>query len=99
MKIKYLLLICIGLVAFVFSASAINQVSWANRENNIDTIRQSVGLPSIAIGNLNPSARNPGLEFFCTGLFDDPGGYCFYFTNGVPYVNSTSNQNVIIGGK
>jgi hypothetical protein len=98
MKSKNLLLILVGLMAFVFLSSAINQFTWINRENTPDSLRQAVGLPSIAIGNLNPAARNPGLELYCTGLFDDPGGYCFYFTNGVPYINSTTNQN-IAGGK
>jgi hypothetical protein len=41
----------------------------------------------VAIGNLNPSARNPGVELLCTGLYDVPGGYCNYFTLGVPSTN------------
>ncbi len=43
-----------------------------------------MGLSSVAVGNLNPSARNPGIELLCTGLYDVPGGYCNYFTLGVP---------------
>jgi hypothetical protein len=41
----------------------------------------------LAVGNLNPSARNPGVELLCTGLYDVPGGYCNYFTMGVPSTN------------
>jgi hypothetical protein len=99
MKSRTLLLFCGALMVFVFLSSAVNQVSWANKENTQDKMRQIVGLPSIAIGNLNPSARNPGLELLCTGLLDVPGGYCFYFTNGVPFVNGTLSENITVGGK
>jgi hypothetical protein len=52
------------------------------------------GLPSLAIGNLNPAARNPGLEVLCTSLYDVPGGYCIYFTQGVPQLNLTLACNI-----
>ena len=88
MKGKIILLIFIVLLAIVISSCTISELSWANRENDEDPLRQLIGLPSIAIGNLNPAARNPSLEILCTGLYDTPGGYCNYFTDGVPYFDS-----------
>jgi hypothetical protein len=87
------------LLTFVFLSSALSEISWSMKENNTDALRQVVGLPSVAIGNLNPSARNPGVEFLCTGLYDVPGGYCNYFTLGVSFINFTAAGNFTTGGK
>ncbi len=89
MKPRIILISIITLVAVVTVACTASEISWSTKANNPEPLRQTVGLPSIAIGNLNPAARNPGLEALCTGLYDAPGGYCFYFTNGVPYINFT----------
>jgi hypothetical protein len=89
MKSKTILIVLAALVAVVAVACAASEMSWASTKSSSDALRQTVGLPSIAIGNLNPSARNPGLEVLCTGLYDAPGGYCYYFTDGVPYINFT----------
>jgi hypothetical protein len=89
MKSGTILIILAALIAIIAVACIASETSWSTKANSPDTLRQSVGLPSVAIGNLNPAARNPGLEFLCTGLNDAPGGYCFYFTNGVPYSNFT----------
>jgi hypothetical protein len=75
------------LLAFVVGSCIVSEISWSNNENTPDSVRQMVGLPSLAVGNLNPSARNPGIELLCTGLYDVPGGYCNYFTMGVPSTN------------
>ena len=75
------------LLAFVIGSCVLSEVSWSMKENTPDSVRQMVGLPSLAVGNLNPSARNPGVELLCTGLYDVPGGYCNYFTMGVPSTN------------
>jgi len=83
-----------ALVAFVSIACFASEFTWENKENAVDPTRQLVGLPSIAIGNLNPSARNPGLEILCTGLYDTPGGYCTYFTNGVPFTGFPLGGNI-----
>ena len=85
MKYKLLILVAI-LLCFVFVSCVLNQVSWSINENRNDSLRSFVGLPSIAVGNLSPSARNPGVEVLCTGLYDVPGGYCNYFSMGVPYI-------------
>jgi len=91
MKSRTLLIILATLIAIVAVACTVSEISWSTKTNSPDpdALRQTVGLPSIAIGNLNPSARNPGLEVLCTGLNDAPGGYCYYFTDGVPYINFT----------
>jgi len=52
-----------------------------------------------AIGNLNPVARNPGLEILCTGLYDVPGGYCPYFVDGVSFFNFVFNETITVSGK
>ncbi len=83
-KILYVIAI---LLAIVLMSCIASQVSWSIKENSFDSFRETVGLSSLAVGNLNPSARNPGYELFCTGLNDVPGGYCNYFTLGVPSDN------------
>jgi hypothetical protein len=74
------------LVLFVVFSCISSELAWLTKVNSSEPIREIVGLPSIAVGNLNPAVRNPGLEFLCTGLYDSPGGYCNYYTNGVPYI-------------
>lgn len=89
MKSRNILFVLAALIATVTVACTTSEISWSLKANSPDSLRQTVGLPSIAIGNLNPAVRNPGLEILCTGLTDAPGGYCNYFTSGVPYVNFT----------
>ena len=93
------LLMAIGLTILVLLVCVASEISWSAKENTPDALRQTVGLPSVAVGNLNPSARNPGLELLCTGLYDVPGGYCSYFALGVPFINFTMAGNFTIGGK
>jgi hypothetical protein len=52
----------------------------------------------VAVGNLNPSARNPGLELLCTGMYDVPGGYCYYNAWGVPFAGFPMATNFTIIG-
>ena len=87
------------LMVFVFLSCAASEISWSIKENTPNALRRVVGLPSVAVGNLNPSARNPGLEYLCTGLYDVPGGYCNYFALGVPFINFTMADNFTTGGK
>ena len=101
MKSRILIFIIALLLTFVFVSCAISELSWSTKENNADSLRYVVGLPSVAVGNLDPAARNPGVEVLCTGLYDVPGGYCNYFSMGVPYTNfpMASNFTVIEVGK
>jgi hypothetical protein len=94
MKTKTLLVATVALLTFVSLSCLVSEISWSEKVNSSDSLRQLVGLPSIAIGNLNPSARNPGLELFCTSLYDVPGGYCYYFAPGVPVTNFTIVANI-----
>ena len=96
MKGRIVLLIVVALVIFVSFSCLISEMSWATKENTRDSLRELVGLPSVAIGNLNPAARNPGLEVLCTGLYDVPGGYCSYFTLGAPFINFTASGNITV---
>jgi hypothetical protein len=84
------------LLAFVLISCAVSEISWSIKENNSGSLREEIGLPSVAVGNLSPSARNPGVELMCTGLYDVPGGYCNYFTMGVPFVNFTMATNITV---
>ncbi len=101
MNSRILIFIIAVLLTFVFVSCAISELSWSTKENNADSLRYVVGLPSVAVGNLDPAARNPGVEVLCTGLYDVPGGYCNYFSMGVPYTNfpMASNFTVIEVGK
>jgi hypothetical protein len=93
------------LFAFVFISCTLSELSWSMKENNSNSLRYAVGLPSVAVGNLSPSARNPGVEVLCTGLYDVPGGYCSYYSMGVPFIsfpmpsNFTIISNSADGGK
>ena len=90
---KFFLLIVLLIVAIVAS-SIFSEVSWSIKSSSPDALRKIVGLPSLAVGNLNPAARNPGIEQLCTSFYDVPGGYCIYFTQGVAPLNLTLACNV-----
>jgi hypothetical protein len=87
MNSRIIFVIALLLLAFVFGSCLVSEISWSTKENTPNSLRQIVGLPSLAVGNLSPSARNPGVELLCTGLYDVPGGYCNYFVMGVPFTN------------
>jgi hypothetical protein len=89
MKTKTFLAMATVLLVFVSLSCLASELSWSAKANSPDSLRQIVGLPSIVVGNLNPSARNPGLEILCTSLYDVPGGYCYYFAPGLPVTNFT----------
>ena len=99
MNSKFLLTVITSMLLFIVASCLLSEISWANKENGSAQLTQTIGLASIIVGNLNPSARNPGLELFCTSLYDIPGGYCSYFVPGVPpenfrvYVNITASGN------
>ena len=95
--ISILLLVGLLLIA-VLTSCVLSEMAWLSKESSPDPLRQILGLPSLAVGNLSPTARNPGLELFCTGLYDTPGGYCSYFTDGVPFINFNFGGNVTLGG-
>jgi hypothetical protein len=97
MKTRTILLATLGLLIFVFASCLASEISWSAKESGPDSLRQVVGLPSIALGNLNPAVRNPGLELFCPALYDSPGGYCYYFVPGVSFTNFTKPANITLG--
>lgn len=99
MKARIALLIVVALLIFVSLSCTISEMSWATKGNTPDYLRELVGLPSLAVGNLNPAARNAGLEVFCTGLYDTPGGYCSYFTPGVTFTNFAVSENIMVSGQ
>ncbi len=98
MKTKLMIYAIAILLAFVFCSCILSEISWTIKENNSDPLRQLIGLPSVAVGNLSPSARNPGVELLCTGLYDVPGGYCYYFSMGVPYISFKMASNFTVTG-
>ena len=87
MKGRTILIITLFFMTLVAIACVQSELSWLSKENSPQNLRQLIGLPSIAVGNLSPAARNPGLEIFCASFYDVPGGFCQYFTQGVPYEN------------
>ena len=94
MKINKLLFLITFLIATITVTSVLSEWSWAIKSNSPDPLRKIVGLPSLAIGNLNPVARNPGLEQLCTSFYDVPGGQCIYFNQGVAPINLTLACNI-----
>jgi hypothetical protein len=105
MRSRFLIYLVALLLTFVFVSCTLSEISWSIKDNKPDLLRQALGLPSVAVGNLSPSARNPGVELLCTGLYDVPGGYCNYFTLGVSFTdfpmatNFTVISNVAESGK
>jgi hypothetical protein len=96
MKTRTLLLAMCGMLIFVFLSCAVSEIGWS-QESSSDSLQQILGLPSLAVGNLNPSARNPGFEALCVALSDSPGGYCYYFTSGIPPANLKIYTNITLG--
>ena len=96
LKGRILLLVVAALMIYISLSCLISEASWATKEKTTDSLRELVGLPSLSTGNLNPAARNPGLEILCTGLYDVPGGYCSYFTLGVSLINFTMSWNITV---
>jgi hypothetical protein len=93
MKNKFFILIALLMVSIAASC-IFSETSWSIKSSSQDNLRKMIGLSSLAVGNLNPAARNPGLEVLCTSLYDVPGGYCSYFTQGVAPLNLTLACNV-----
>lgn len=96
MKPKTLIFAIALLLTFVSVSCALSEISWSMKENSSDPLRYALGLPSVAVGNLSPSARNPGIEVLCTGLYDVPGGYCNYFSSGVPFIGFPMASNFTV---
>jgi len=86
------------LVLLVLICSLGSELNWTYKEQVAEPLRRVTGLPSLAIGNLSPAARNPGLEMICTSLFDLPGGYCYYYEIGVPFEDYQYFGNITLKG-
>ena len=84
------------LLTFVFVTCGASELSWTSKFNSADDLRSVTGLPSVAVGNLSPAARNPGVEVLCTGIYDVPGGYCNYYSMGVPFIEFPMAKNFTI---
>ncbi len=93
MKTRTMFSVIAALLAFVCISTIASEISWSMKERNPGALRQIVGLPGVAVGNLNPSARNPGIELLCTGLYDVPGGFCYYYAPGVPFTDFPMPSN------
>jgi hypothetical protein len=90
---KKLLAITLILPIIVLSFFAVNNLAIERTDKQTDNLRKVLGFPSLAIGNLNPASRQPGLEIFCTSIYDVPGSDCHYFTYGIysDFHNYTAN--------
>ncbi len=56
-KTRTMLAATTAMLVFVFLSCLASELSWSNKEDSSSSMRQLIGLPSIAIGNLNPSAK------------------------------------------
>lgn len=64
-------------IAFTLALIALTFVSesdWQAKSFD-ESLRRTVGLPSIAIGTNYEGTRNPMIEVFVRSLYDIPGGY------------------------
>jgi hypothetical protein len=86
------------MAVLIIASYAISELNWTLKEQKQESLRRIIGLPSIAVGNLSPAERNPGLEMICTGLNDQPGGYCYYYTSGVPFEDYQYFPNITLSG-
>jgi len=98
MKTRTILLAVVILPSIILIGCVVNEIGWLSKEQSRPEFHRVLGLPSIAVGNLNPALRNPGLELFCTGTYDVPGGYCSYYTNGVPFNDFEYLANITLSG-
>ncbi len=96
MKQKTIFYITTILVAASVFSCVTSELSWSARAGHPNPLRQLVGLPSDAVGNLNPVTRNPGLELYCTSLYDMPGGFCTYFAPGLPSIDYSTIKNATV---
>jgi hypothetical protein len=80
-KIDLLPLAALILTLMVFAFCFVNELNWVVLEQNPvrQTVREVIGLPSIALGTNYGATRNPLLEVYCTSLYDIPGGYCYIY--------------------
>ena len=95
---RFMLLLAFLLTLLVLICCLASELSWTYKDQEAETLRGIIGLPSLAIGNLSPAARNPGLEMICTSLFDLPGGYCYYYEIGVPFEDNQYFGNITLKG-
>jgi hypothetical protein len=98
MENRVILIAAFLMTIAVLILCTMSELSWSTKEQTQEPIHKVVGLPSITIGNLNPAVRNPGLEIICTGLYDQPGGYCYYFSPGVPFEDYQYLANITLSG-
>jgi hypothetical protein len=78
-------IVLLPILAIVFTASlislcALSELGWASRTYD-STLRETIGLPSIAVGTNYEGTRNPLLEIFVRSLYDVPGGYDYVVTS------------------
>lgn len=57
-----------------------SELGWASRTYDND-LRETIGLPSIAVGTNYEGTRNPLLEIFVRSLYDVPGGHDYVVTS------------------
>jgi len=80
-KLYLLPLAALILTIFVLALAAYSEQEWkAERPPEDITFRETLGLPSIALGTNYGATRNPLLEVYCTSLYDMPGGYCYIYS-------------------
>jgi hypothetical protein len=97
-KTRTVLLFVVMLPLIVLISCAASEMAWINKEDSQSSFHKVLGLPSITVGNLNPASRNPSLELFCTGIYDVPGGYCGYYSSGVPFDDFKFLANITLSG-
>jgi len=73
-KVVLMPVLAVVLTATMLIISAASVAGWQQRSYDV-RLRETVGLPSIAIGTNYEGTRNPLIEVFVRSLYDIPGGY------------------------
>jgi hypothetical protein len=80
-KTKALMLITIGMFAFILFSVAYNEFAWQINVKPVSELTLSMGYNGLSFSSECTSTRNPILEQTC--LTDVPGGYCYHESCGM----------------
>jgi hypothetical protein len=73
-KILMIPVLAIAMTVILLAISVKSEADWQSKSYDI-ALRETIGLPSIAIGTNYEGTRNPLVEVFVRALYDVPGGH------------------------
>lgn len=104
-RIVALPILALVLTVTLMALCAYSEAEWG-RKTYDSALRETIGLPSIAVGTNYEGTRNPLLEIFVRSLYDVPGGYDYvvsssfidtpmrlgFYREGIPGFNMTARK-------